>query len=103
MRVVLGVVLKSLKKALLLRVELWIVAILLSLATLGFDAFTSLYRWFVHDPPPSSVIYSPVPEQRFHGRDGLTWAGAESGEAGYPGGGGVSGRCAPGPFLGECR
>ena len=37
-------VLKSLKKALLLRVELWIVAILLSLATLGFDAFTGLYR-----------------------------------------------------------
>ena len=110
-------VLNSLKKALLARVELWLVAILLSLAALGFGAFmkdgaerstprggalgrvafrtgsmpVNLYRWFF--PPVPS--YGPSREQRFPGRDGLTFARSsippsrvtrqerKDGEAGY--------------------
>ena len=96
----LVVVLKSLKKVLLSRVELWIVAILLSLATLGFGAFmkngaerstprggvpgrvafrvgsmpANLYRWFFRAPEPPPQVLGMAREQRFHGRDGLTFA-----------------------------
>ena len=97
MLAVVSTVSRSLKKALLSRVELWIVAILLSLAALGFGAFMkdaaerstprggalgraafrigstpqNLYRRFLDDPAP------PHPgggRQRFHGEAGLTFA-----------------------------
>ena len=92
-----AVVMKSLKKILLSRVELWMVAVLLSLATLGFGAFMkdgegrvtprggapgrvafrigsapeNLLRRFFRDPAPPPVVAGPSREQRFHGRSGL--------------------------------
>ena len=94
---VVSVVSRSLKKVLLSRVELWIVAILLSLAALGFGTFMkdaaeraaprggalgrvafrigatpqNLYRWFFGDPTPPRPGGS---RQRFHGEAGLTFA-----------------------------
>ena len=109
---VVSVLSKSLKKALLSRVELWMVVILLSLATLGFGAFMkdgaeraaprggalgrvafrigstpeNLYRRFFGDPAP--FVWGPSEEQRFHGRGGLVFAMSprmtwKDGEAGY--------------------
>ena len=115
MRTMPGVVPRSLKKVLSSRVELRLVAILLSLAALaalGFGAFMkdgaerstprggalgrvafrigstpqNLYRRFFRDPEPPQV-WGVVSEQRFHGRDGLTFAPPpvtrQDGEAGY--------------------
>ena len=93
-----AVVAKSLKKVLRSRVEFWIVAILLSLAALGFGAFMkdgakrstprggalgraafwigstpeNLYRRFLGDQPPRAQ--GSATEQRFHDRSGLTFA-----------------------------
>ena len=95
----LAAVSMSLKKVLLSKVELWIVAILLSLAALGFGAFmkdgaesstprggalgrvafrvgsmpVNLYRWFFRAPGPP-YVWGMSREQRFHGRDGLAFA-----------------------------
>ena len=104
LRTVLVVVSKSLKKALHSRVELWIVALLLALATLSFGAFMkdgaersgprggvlgrvafgagslpmNLYDRF------RAPVHGPAPEQRFHGRGGLvTRQERKDGEAGY--------------------
>ena len=108
----LTVVLKTLKKVLLSTVDLWIVAILLFLAALGFGAFmkdgaerstprggalgrvafgigsmpVNLYRWFFSEPPHAQGMWR---EQRFHGRGGLIYASPppgmtrQNGEAGY--------------------
>ena len=95
-----SVVLRSLKKVLLAKVELWVVAILLSLATLVFGAFmkdgaerstprwgapgrvafevgsmpANLYRWFFRPEPPPPHVWGLSMEQRFHGRSGLIFA-----------------------------
>ena len=97
----------NLKQVLRSRVELWIVAILLSLATLaalGFGAFmkdgaerstprggalgrfafriglmpADVYLRFFRAP-----VYGPAREQRFHGRSGLTGVTRQDGKAGY--------------------
>ena len=99
MRTVLAVVSRSLKKVLLSRVEFWLVAVLLALATLGFGAFMkdgegraaprggalgraafrigstpeNLYRRFFGDQAPPRVP-GLAREQRFHRRGGLTFA-----------------------------
>ena len=90
---------RSLKKVCSARVELWIVAILLPLAMLGFGAFmkngaerstprgglgrvafgigsmpADLYRWFFPAPEPPPYFRGIPPEQRFHGSGGLTFA-----------------------------
>ena len=99
---------RSLKKILSSRVELWVVAILLSLAALaalGFGAFMkdgaerstprggalgrvafrigstpqNLFRRFFRAPAPRVGVVLGVPEeQRFHGRGGLTFASPPS-------------------------
>ena len=100
MRTVLAVVSRSLKKVLLSRVELRIVAILLALATLGFGTFMkdsaeraaprggavgrvafrigstpeNLYRRFFGDHAPP-IADKRAEEQRFHGKGGLAFAG----------------------------
>ena len=82
----LTVVSSRLKKVLRSRVELWIVAILLSLAALGFSATpANLYSRFLADPPEPYVWGGALGEQRFHGRAGLEVAQQErtDGEAGY--------------------
>ena len=99
MRAVPAVVPRSLKKVLRSRVELWLVAILLALAALGFGAFmkdgaersiprggalgraafgigstpANLYRRFLVDPAPPRG-YGRTEEQRFHGSGGLAFA-----------------------------
>ena len=107
MRATLAVVSNSLKQVLRSRVELWIVAALLALATLaglGFGTFmkdaaerstprggalgraafrigsmpADLYLRFFHAP-----VYGPARDQRFHGRSGLTGITRQDGEAGY--------------------
>ena len=92
-------------RVLLVRVDLWIVAILLSLATLGFGAFMkdgaersaprggtlgrvafrigatpgNLLRWFLRDPAPPGLSRA----QRFPAASGLVFANLRF----YPGGG----------------
>ena len=92
----LGVVLKSLKKVLRLRVEIWVVAILLSLATLDFGRVAvwigsmpvNLYNRFFPAPGPR-IFPGQVLEQRFPRQGGLAFptgsgaARAEDREAGY--------------------
>ncbi len=94
------VILKILKKVLLSKVDLWIVVIVLSLATLGFGAFmkegaerltprggalgriafgigsmpVNLYRWFFRPPGLPPHVQGMSREQRFHGRNGLAFA-----------------------------
>ena len=95
-RAMLGVVLKSLKKVLRLRVEIWAVAILLSLATLDFGRVAvwigsmpvNLYNRFFPAPGPR-IFHGQALEQRFPGQGGWLFppgsgaARAEDREAGY--------------------
>ena len=95
-RAMLGVVMKSLKKVLRLRVEIWVVAILLSLATLDFGRVAvrigsmpvNLYNRFFSAPGPRT-FHGQVLEQRFPGKGGWAFppgsgaARAEDREAGY--------------------
>ena len=92
----LGVVLENLKKVLRLRVEIWVVAILLSLATLDFGRVAvrigsmpvNLYNRFFPAPGPR-IFHGQVLEQRFPRQGGLAFptgsgaARAEDREAGY--------------------
>ena len=95
-RAMLGVVLKSLKKVLRLRVEIWAVAILLSLATLDFGRVAvwigsmpvNLYNRFFPAPGPR-IFHGQAMKQRFPRQGGWAFppgsgaARAEDREAGY--------------------
>ena len=100
MRTMPATALNRLKKILLSRVELWIVALLLSVATLGFGAFMkdgaersaplggvlgrvafrigampeSLFRRFFPDPVLHAFAYGLAKEQRFPAEAGLVFA-----------------------------
>ena len=100
MRTMPAVVLNRLKKILLSRVELWIVALVLPLVTLGFGAFMkdgaersaplggalgrvafgigampeSLFRRFFPDPVLHAFAYGLAKEQRFPAEAGLVFA-----------------------------
>ena len=79
------IILKTLRKILRSRMELWSVALLLILATLVFRAFMTdgAERFASRRWSPPGVRQSMATEQRFQGRSGLPPPPVD-GEAGYP-------------------